>query len=53
MKQPSAHLERLVGSFLPRDYREHVLGDFSERFRSPAQYLWDASARRMNSETFL
>jgi hypothetical protein len=40
--KPPKWLERLVWILLPPDYREPVLGDLQERYRSPAHYLLDA-----------
>jgi len=37
-RRPPAVLERLVSWLVPSGSREHVLGDFSEMYRSPAQY---------------
>ena len=36
-RRPPAVLERLVSWLVPSGSREHVLGDFSEMYRSPAQ----------------
>jgi hypothetical protein len=41
-RQPPAFLERLAARLLPRASREHVLGDLSERYTSPARYIIDA-----------
>jgi hypothetical protein len=39
--KPPKWLERLVWILLPPDYREPVLGDLQERYRSLAHYLLD------------
>ena len=39
---PLKVVERIVSIFIPPACREEVLGDFEERFRSPAQYAFDA-----------
>ena len=40
--RPTAFLEKSVSWLVPSVLREHVLGDFSEMYRSPAQYGVDA-----------
>ena len=40
--RPPAALESVVGLFVPPLTSEHVLGDLSERYTSPRQYLLDA-----------
>ena len=40
--RPPAFLEKSVSWLVPSVLREHVLGDFSEMYRSPAQYGVDA-----------
>jgi hypothetical protein len=39
---PPKVIESLIGVLLPPAYREHVLGDLYERYRSPLQYSADA-----------
>ena len=41
-RQPPVFLERVVGRLIPPAAREHVLGDLSERYKSPVQYVIDA-----------
>lgn len=41
---PPAWLETVVSRLVPPACREHVLGDFFERYRSPWQYVADALA---------
>ena len=41
---PPKFIERLVARALPRDCREHVLGDLHERYTSPIGYLADAAS---------
>src|SRR5688500_1923195 len=40
--RPPEVIERLVGLLIPPACREHVLGDLSERYSSPGQYVLDA-----------
>jgi hypothetical protein len=40
--RPPEVIERIVGWLVPPVCREHVLGDLSERYVSPRQYLLDA-----------
>ena len=40
--RPSKLAQAIVAFFLPKDRREEVLGDLYERYRSPAQYAWEA-----------
>src|SRR5262249_51456532 len=35
-------IESIVGTLIPPICREEVLGDWSERYRTTTQYLWDA-----------
>jgi hypothetical protein len=39
---PPHKLESIVGWFIPPVCREEVLGDLCERYRSPAQYIFEA-----------
>jgi hypothetical protein len=39
---PSVLIESVVRLLLPPPAREHVLGDLAERYRSPAQYAFEA-----------
>jgi hypothetical protein len=41
-RRPPAFIESVVGWLLPLSRREHVLGDLSERYKSPGQYVIDA-----------
>lgn len=41
MRGPSKRAESWIARLLPAEYREEVLGDLYERYRSPAQYLLD------------
>ena len=40
--RPPAVIENMVRLLVPPASREHVMGDLSERYRSPRQYLMDA-----------
>jgi hypothetical protein len=40
--RPPELMERIVRLLVPPASREHVMGDLSERYRSPGQYLADA-----------
>ena len=40
--RPPELMERIVRLLVPPASREHVMGDLSERYRSPRQYLTDA-----------
>jgi len=40
--RPPAVIESIVRLLVPPVSREHVMGDLSERYRSPRQYLMDA-----------
>ena len=40
--RPPAVIENIVRLLVPPASREHVMGDLSERYRSPRQYLTDA-----------
>jgi hypothetical protein len=40
---PPKLIERIVGALVPPACREHVLGDWYERYTSLSQYLWDAT----------
>jgi hypothetical protein len=42
MNRPPALLEAIAAWMLPSAYREHVLGDLSERYQSPSKYILDA-----------
>ena len=39
---PRPLIERIVGALIPPPYREHVLGDLCQRFKSDSQYVRDA-----------
>jgi hypothetical protein len=41
---PPVLIEGITRMLMPPQARESVLGDFAERYRSPAQYAWDAIA---------
>jgi hypothetical protein len=43
-RKPPRLLEYLVSVLVPVNYREQVLGDLSERYRSPLRYLADAAS---------
>lgn len=42
MNHPPRWLEKLVAALIPPLSREHVLGDLSERYRSPGRYVAEA-----------
>lgn len=43
-RKPPEFLERLVSILIPPDYRDQVLGDLAERYRSAPGYFYDAAS---------